>query len=232
MRQRKLKPAIPVKRQGYWYLERRGPARFLTRDPRKTVKLSTGIRITDDPRGIAARRGVAELDAELLRLWEGDSKTEREADAAYRKASRKALDLGVGYLPAARVAALPTEDLLKRIELLIDSKLGTCTLDVEKRTAVAGKIPLPQTRVSQMVAEFEKIHAAVVKEKSVNEKRKWRAPKETALATFIKVIGGDRPLSQLTRRAMRAVSSRATRWREIEVLGTAARHSRVTSSTM
>ena len=43
------------------------------RDPRKTVKLSTGIRITDGPRRIAARRAVGELDAE--RLWEGDSKT-------------------------------------------------------------------------------------------------------------------------------------------------------------
>ena len=199
MRQRKLKPAIPVKRQGYWYLERRVPARFVVRDPRKTVKLSTGIRITDDPRGIAARRAVAELDAELSRLWEGDSKTEIEADIAYRKASRKALELGVGYLPAARVAALPTEDLLKRIELLIDSKLGMCTLDAEKRTALAGKIALPQLQVSQMVVEFEKIHAAVVKEKSVNEKRKWRVPKETALAIFVKVIGGDRPLGQLTR---------------------------------
>ena len=42
---------------------------------RKTAKLSTGIRITDDPRRIAARRAVGELDAELSRLWEGESKT-------------------------------------------------------------------------------------------------------------------------------------------------------------
>jgi hypothetical protein len=93
------------------------------RDRRKTAKLSTGIRVTDDPRGIAARRAVGELDAELSRLWEGDSKTESEADIAFRKASRTGLELGVDYLPAARVAALPTDDLLKRIELLIDSKL-------------------------------------------------------------------------------------------------------------
>lgn len=53
--------------------------------------------------------------------------------------------LVVGYLPAARVAALPTDDLLKRIELLIDSKLGTCTLDVEKRTAGRQKLDVRDT---------------------------------------------------------------------------------------
>lgn len=82
---------------------------------------------------------------QLSRLWEGDSKTESEVDIAYRKASRKALELGIGYLPAARVAALPTDDLLKRIELLIDSKLGTCTLDVEKRTAGRQKLDVRDT---------------------------------------------------------------------------------------
>jgi len=78
-------------------------------------------------------------------LWEGESKTESEVDIAYRKASLKALELGIGYLPAARVAALPTDDLLKRIELLIDSKLGTCTLDVEKRTAGRQKLDVRDT---------------------------------------------------------------------------------------
>ncbi|MFA7306858.1 MAG: hypothetical protein WC026_09335 [Hyphomicrobium sp.] len=65
MRQRQLKPAISVRRRWYWYLERRVPVRFLMRDPRETVKLSTGTRIPVDPRGIAARRAVAERYAEL-----------------------------------------------------------------------------------------------------------------------------------------------------------------------
>ncbi|CEJ86058.1 hypothetical protein HYPGJ_30204 [Hyphomicrobium sp. GJ21] len=71
------------------------------RDRRKTAKLSTGIRVTDDPRGIAARRAVGELDAELSRLWEGESKTESEVDIAYRKASRKAPEIG-GWLSSGR----------------------------------------------------------------------------------------------------------------------------------
>lgn len=95
--------------------------------------------------GLLPAAPSGELDAELSRLREGDSKTESEVDIAYRKASRKALELGVGYLPAAHVAALPTDDLLKRIELLIDSKLGTCTLDVEKRTAGRQKLDVRDT---------------------------------------------------------------------------------------
>lgn len=115
------------------------------RDPRKTVKFSTGIRITDDPRGIAARHAVGELDAELSRLWEATAKLRAERISRIGKPRAKRPRLGIGYLPAARVAAQPTDDLLKRIELLIDSKLGTCTLDVEKRTAGRQKLDVRDT---------------------------------------------------------------------------------------
>lgn len=56
---------IPHRRYGFWYLVRKVPRGFARLDRRGVVRVSTGIRITDDPRGVTAKRAVERLDAEL-----------------------------------------------------------------------------------------------------------------------------------------------------------------------
>ena len=59
--------------------------------------------------------------------------------------------------------------------------------------------PLKQgPRVSQLIEEAERIASVSMANKSADQLRKWRAPKETAVAVFRKTIDGDPLLSELT----------------------------------
>jgi hypothetical protein len=54
--------ARPHKLKGFWFLVRRVPGEFALYDKRNPVRISTGIRILDDPRGVRAGSVVAKLD--------------------------------------------------------------------------------------------------------------------------------------------------------------------------
>jgi len=61
--------ARPHKVKGFWFLVRRVPTEFAPFDRRNPVRVSTGIRVVDDPRGISAREIVERLDRDLARYW-------------------------------------------------------------------------------------------------------------------------------------------------------------------
>ena len=92
---RPTKQAEPQKRDGFWYLIRRVPTEFLDVDERQIVRLSTGIRVADDPRGVFARKKVEELDRALWERW-GFRRAGRavEAETRYRAAVDTARTLG------------------------------------------------------------------------------------------------------------------------------------------
>jgi hypothetical protein len=56
-------PAEPSRPPPFWFLVRRVPGEFALYDKRNPVRISTGIRILDDPRGLRAAGVVAKLDA-------------------------------------------------------------------------------------------------------------------------------------------------------------------------
>ena len=113
--------ARPHKLKGFWFLIRRVPAAFKTFDRRNPVRISTGIRIPDDLRGVRAGTRVARLDGDLARYW-NDKRLGKDpdADARYRQACENARTLGFSYVPAIQAApSLPIEDVLRRFEALI-----------------------------------------------------------------------------------------------------------------
>ena len=59
----------PLKRKGFWYLNRRVPIEYAVFEKSDYVKVSTSIRIADDPLAIRAKEVAARLDAELLTHW-------------------------------------------------------------------------------------------------------------------------------------------------------------------
>ena len=92
--------------------------------------------------------------------------------------------------------SLPVDDILRRIEVL------EATKSVEKGpeiAAVLGGAPPPAIMLGTLVDEFEKIICASLAKKSKRQKKKWRVSRESALATFIDVMGGDRPINAVTR---------------------------------
>lgn len=66
-------------------------------------------------------------------------------------------------------------------------------------SAILGGEDVPPVMLSQMMDELQRISEASLAGKSEGQKKRWRMPKETAVATFIDVVGGDRPMSALTR---------------------------------
>lgn len=188
----------PHRRKGFWYLIKRVPREFEAHDKRGLVMLSTGIRIVDDPYARSARRTVQELDETLRRYWV-DLKAGVDPDVRgrYERALEAAVQVGVPYLPAQQVSALPLVDLVKRVEVL-DHPAG---IEDERVVAgVLGGVAPPGLKLSEMGAEYERIVAASLKDKSERQLQKWRVPLLTAINTFIEVVGGDRGMGDLTRR--------------------------------
>ena len=157
--------ARPHKLKGFWFLIRRVPAAFKTFDRRNPVRISTGIRITDDPRGVRAGAVVSRLDGDLARYW-NDKRLGKgpEADARYRQACERARTLGFTYVPAIQAApSLPIEDVLRRFEALI--LRGTDAKPVEVVAVLGGEAPA-EIMTATMLDEFEDIVRASLAVKS------------------------------------------------------------------
>ena len=203
---RPLGAARPHKLKGFWFLVRRVPGEFSAYDTRNPVRISTGIRIVDDPRGVKATGVVTKLDAELLQYWKDKRRgRDRDAEARYELARKGARSLGLDYVPATEAASkLSIEDILRRFEIL--TRRGTADSAPEV-SAVLGGATAPVVMIDAMVDEFEQIVRASLASKSARQKKKWRRPKETALEVFI-----DRPAQGLrtTRLCANASSRKAS----------------------
>ncbi len=195
---RPAKAATPHKRNGFWYLVRRVPKEFVRVDDRGIIQLTTGIRVVDDPRGVAASKKVQELDADLVRFWrEKRDGVDPDASNRYREALKKARTLGVPYLPAHDAAQLlALEAIVKRLEMLEARE----TVEVRQEVAaiLGGEAP-PVFMVADMAVEFEAINAAALKSKSPRQMHRWRVQRVTALNTFVEAISGNKPMSDLSR---------------------------------
>jgi integrase len=190
----------PIKRNGFWYLERRVPKRFRAIEPRALIRTSTRIRVADDPKAVVAKRKVEELDDQLFLCWLNAPGAEvAQHRREHEKATRIAMQSGVPYLTAAEINNLPSEDIIRRFEILQDASTGSIVKDPERRAAILGMTEPAQLFVSDMVDEVHTILAGIHNAKSANQKRKWRVARQSALNTFISAIGGDRPISQLHR---------------------------------
>src|SRR5262249_31667266 len=64
-----MAPVMPQKRNGFWYLIRRVPTRFAAYDNRVIVRVSTHIRVADDPRAIRGAQIAAQLNRDLEEEW-------------------------------------------------------------------------------------------------------------------------------------------------------------------
>lgn len=99
-------PAKPRNVEGIWYFIRRVPARFAKLDKRAAVKMSTRIRVMDDPDAVRARQVVQRLAEELYAHW-----VELEANWARETARRYGFD----YIDVEVLAIGPLDELIRRL---------------------------------------------------------------------------------------------------------------------
>lgn len=195
---RPTKKAEPQKRDGLWYLVRRVPAEYRAVDQRLIVRLSTGIRVADDPRGVVARKKVEELDRALWERWAArQAGQSAEAEIRYRAAVETARILGFQYVPARDIAAsMPVDDLIARATALVDRD---SVADEQEMAALLGGEEPPTLAVSGLMEQFEAMNAAALKVKSPRQLHRWKVVRTTAIRTFMETLGGDKPLADLTR---------------------------------
>ncbi|MDR3472652.1 MAG: integrase [Devosia sp.] len=175
---------------------RRVPLEFAALDRRGIVRVTTEIAVVDDPRGVHAREVVHRLNSELEAYWRGlrDGQS-AEARIRFEAASRRARALGLTYRTNEELADGPRDEILRRLQLLIDRQAVD---DESEVAAVMGGETKPGIRLSGLLEEYEAIESSSLLLMSPNQQRKWRNPKKRAVADLIEVVG-DKEVTALTR---------------------------------
>jgi integrase len=182
----------PHKRRGYWYLARKVPKRFRHLDKRVVILLTTNIPIPDDPRGIAARVAVQQLSDELESEWRQLAGEPEDPKIVFARSVKIVDRHGIPYLETPKVAELPHDEFYGRLDILKPAAT------VDNVTAILGGAPKPAFMVSGLLAEFEAAQATLLIKKSPRQLKKWRNERDGALKSFIIVIGGDKPVTELS----------------------------------
>lgn len=196
---RPQKPLEPINLYGYWYLIRYTPKQFANVDSRRLIRHSTGIAVVDDPRGTRARIAIRTMDENLHRSWRDKlSGKPGPQHVNEQLAKMTALRLGIPALREDEVIELPVDDLMARLAHLNENPQTAADELVAK--VVAGFTAGPQqVLLSNLVDRAEHHLSSAHHRKSPAQRKKWRQDRDTTITTFIKVLGGDKPIADLQR---------------------------------
>ena len=137
---------------------------------------------------------------EHVNAWEarlaGDT---QDAEARYQAAQDLARAAGMRYLPVNKVADLPLESLLERIETIpLTAKQKP---DRIAAAAVLGTVSQPDITLSRALEMFWQLARDRTQGKSDDQIRRWKNPRIKAMRNLIANVG-DKPLHKLERQDM------------------------------
>jgi integrase len=180
------------KRKGTWYYVRRVPLQHQHLDPRGMIRRTTGVRIGNDPHGVAARRVAEGFDAAEESYWAGlGGDSAAKATAEYLAACQAATKLGVSA-PLPQQATRVIAELLDRIERLERGNIG------EDKNAVAALLdaaPIPELTFRQCAEQYIESHKTGWS--NVKHARQW----PSTLQQYVYPVIGNIPVAQLSGRA-------------------------------
>lgn len=181
-----------MQRGDIWYLRRRLPKRYESIETRRDLWLSLH---TDSEQ--TAKTKAPLIWQEHVNAWEarlaGDT---QDAEARYQAAQDLAKAKGLRYLPATKVAMLPVESLLERIEAIPVTAIAKP--DRITAAAVLGAFSQPDITLSRALEMFWQLARDRTQGKSEDQIRRWRYPRIKAMRNLIERVG-DKALCQLTR---------------------------------
>ena len=176
------------KRDGWWHYVRRVPAAYAEHDRRGIVRQSTKIRVADDPRGIAATKAAAKINAATEAFWRGlFLGRAEEAQQRYEAARQFTRALGFDAVPAAELLDRPAEEIVARVKA-IQARGAKPASDAAD--AALGLIAPPALKLSDLVSAYEATQRATLSGKSEDQLQRWRTTKERAVNLLIEVAGG------------------------------------------
>ncbi|MEP3847673.1 MAG: DUF6538 domain-containing protein [Paracoccaceae bacterium] len=175
-----------------WYIVRRIPKRYEAVETRKRI---ISISLDTDSLALARSKAYSVWQAQLDH-WQakldGRSADEREAFQAVRKLAQAK---GATYIPVDRVAGLPVDALLARIEQISQTNGA---IDLDETAALMGTVDEPQLLISEVWGEFYKLTNDRRMGKSTDQVRTWGNPFKRALNRWL-AVNGDGPVLQIKR---------------------------------
>jgi integrase len=185
------------RRDGIWIYVRRRPENVSAEiEPRINIRISTGIRISDDKSGVKAARAARKIEIDLEASWAAKAgQGAREAVLALEDARARAQALELPYKPIEDVVKESLDDIHRRLAAL---EVGDRRHDPKTVAAAVGGVPLPQIMLSGLVDEFEVAKKTTLARFSKGQRRKWRNGKVRAIARLTEIIG-DKAIDRITR---------------------------------
>ncbi|MFT4013019.1 MAG: tyrosine-type recombinase/integrase [Paracoccus sp. (in: a-proteobacteria)] len=185
-----MKKITPSLRGDTYYLRKRVPIRYAPVEPKELVHISLATDSFD-----VARRKAPEVWARMIEAWEAKlDGHDADGDARMKAARNLAQRRGYRYLDAPEVAKLPLEEILKRIESVVDRR---GRLDMKEAEAALGLVPAPTLTVSQAFDAFYEVAGDRIVGKSADQLRRHRAPRLKATNNFIASVG-NKQLAEIT----------------------------------
>jgi integrase len=172
------------------YLRKRTPAKYAGIEPRKEIWLALN---TDSQR--EARAKAPQIWAVQVDGWEA-MLAGRSADAQTRYNAAKALAAARGFkwMPIERVAELPMNELLDRLEA---SMTPEGEIDPVLGDAFMGAAKKPQIMLSSVLDTYWDLTGDKERGKSDDQIRRMRNPRKKAF-TNIRAVIGDKALTEIT----------------------------------
>jgi len=179
-----------ILRNTTYYIRKRVPKRFALVEPRKIVWVSLH---TDSERTAAVKASAAW--AEMNEAWEARlAGYSDDAELRFEAARELAQARGFRYLPAKRVADLPKEALLERVEAV---RMTDGNPDQLEAGALLGGAVEPQLTVQRALDMYWSLTKDKTFGKSDDQLRRWRNPRLKAVRNFINVVG-DKAIPDIT----------------------------------
>ena len=178
------------RRNNTFHLRRRVPKRYQDVESRKIVEVS----LHTDSESVAAHKAKGAW-AQLVEAWEarlaGDSE---DAERRFAAAQELAAVRGHRYMSAPKVAQLPVEELLARVEAVMgrDGKP-----DKTEAAALLGGTKEPAITVTRALDLYWSLAADKTRGKSEDQLRRWQNPRKKAVKNFVAVVG-DKPLHEIS----------------------------------
>lgn len=158
-----------VRRHRTFHIVRRVPKRYQPIEPRKQVWIS----LHTDSETIAQQKAPAAW-AHMIEGWEAAlAGATDDAEKRFQAARELAAVRGYSYLPANRVAKLPREELLERVESV--AKLNGGAAQIEARAALGGARE-PGIKISRALELYWGLAKQDTLGKSEDQLRRWEHP--------------------------------------------------------
>jgi len=180
-----------IQRNQTYHLRRRVPQRYRPVEARGVVWVS----LHTDSEHLAQRK-AEDVWANLVEAWEAKlAGRSGEALERYEAARNLAAIRGFRYLDAGKVAELPVNDLLRRIEAV---ERATGKPDRAEATALLGTAETPVITIEEALDLYWSLAHEKTLGKSADQLRRWQNPRRKAIRNLVSVIG-NKPIANISR---------------------------------